>query len=79
MSIALLSIIEESLAKAALAEMRQLSGEEKRRKQLQILINKIRLVFFLQPGAVVGFDTEWRPTMCRAGTDERFVRAYNAL
>ena len=21
----------------------------------------------------MGFDTEWRPTMCRAGTDERFV------
>ena len=28
---------------------------------------------FSQPGAVVGFDTEWRPTMCRAGTEERFV------
>lgn len=25
------------------------------------------------PGAVVGFDTEWRPTMCRAGTDERLA------
>jgi len=24
-------------------------------------------------GNVVGFDTEWRPTMCRAGTDERSV------
>ena len=23
----------------------------------------------------MGFDTEWRPTMCRAGTDERFVTA----
>ena len=29
--------------------------------------------FLLQPGNVVGFDTEWRPTMCRAGTDERLV------
>lgn len=25
------------------------------------------------PGAVVGFDTEWRPTMCRAGTEERLA------
>ncbi|KAL9988623.1 hypothetical protein ACROYT_G003089 [Oculina patagonica] len=25
------------------------------------------------PGNVVGFDTEWRPTMCRAGTDERLA------
>jgi len=25
------------------------------------------------PGTVVGFDTEWRPTMCRAGTDERLA------
>lgn len=24
-----------------------------------------------KPGNVVGFDTEWRPTMCRAGTDDR--------
>lgn len=27
----------------------------------------------LQPGSVIGFDTEWRPTMCRAGTAERYV------
>ena len=33
----------------------------------------------LQPGTVVGFDTEWRPTMCRAGTDERFVMTKGAV